>query len=61
MNKKPYRKIIKKLPFEDQVDRALKEAVAEALAEHKAKGNPIAIWRDGKSVWIPPDEIRINK
>jgi hypothetical protein len=36
---------------------ALKEAVAEAIAEHKRRGNPIAIWRDGKVVVIPAEEI----
>jgi len=36
---------------------ALKEAVAEVLAEHKRQGNPIAVWRNGKAVWILPEEI----
>jgi len=27
------------------------------LAEHKRQGNPIAVWRNGKAVWIPPEEI----
>ena len=36
--------------FEDdaQVDRAMRRAVAEALREHKRKGNSVVIWRDGK-------------
>ena len=40
-----------------KAEMALKEAVAEALAEHKRQGNPIAVWRNGKAVWIPPEEI----
>ena len=32
--------------------RAIREAVAEALKEHKAAGVPAAIWRDGKVVHL---------
>lgn len=31
----------------------------EALARHKALGQSVAIWRDGKVVVIPPEEIEI--
>lgn len=31
----------------------------EALARHKALGLPVVIWRDGKVVEIPPEEIEI--
>ncbi len=34
-------------------------AVEKALREHKLKGNPVAAWRDGKVVWIPPEKIEI--
>jgi hypothetical protein len=34
--------------------------VQDALREHKAFGNPIAIWRDGKVVILPPDEIVLS-
>lgn len=45
--------------FEDdaQVDRAMRRAVAEALREHKRKGHSVVIWRDGKVVILPPEEI----
>ena len=32
--------------------KAIREAVAEALKEHKAAGVPAAIWRDGKVVFL---------
>lgn len=38
-------------------EKALKEAVAEAIEEHRRKGFPIVIWRDGKIVHIPPEDI----
>ena len=34
-------------------------AVREALIMHKRLGNPIAIWKGGKVVIVPPDEIEI--
>lgn len=45
--------------FEDDepIDRALGDAVEEALQDHKRAGNPVCEWRDGKVVWIPPEEI----
>jgi hypothetical protein len=36
---------------------ALRQAVREALLRHKQAGNPIAVWREGRVVWIPPEEI----
>ena len=39
------------------IDRALQRAVRDAVRRHKLLGNPVAIWRDGKVVWIPPEQI----
>lgn len=43
------------------IDEAMKRAVREAVLEHKRAGNPIATWRDGKVVWIPPEEIEVEE
>lgn len=37
--------------------RALKLAVREALQRHKQAGNPVAVWRNDRVEWIPPEEI----
>jgi hypothetical protein len=42
------------------IDLALKKAGKQALLKHKQSGNPVAIWQDGKVVWIPPEEIEIE-
>ena len=42
------------------IDKALKKAVQEALVRHKQAGNPIVIWRDGKIVWMKPEEIPVT-
>ena len=38
---------------------AMREAVSEALARHKFAGNPVAAWKDGRVVWIQPEDIPI--
>lgn len=53
-------KEMNEMPLEIMAEKALKEAVAEALAEHKLRGHPIVIWRDGKVVSIPPEEIVVT-
>ena len=35
----------------------LREAVADTFREHKLLGLPIAIWKDGKAVWLQPEDI----
>lgn len=37
--------------------RALSVAVSHALEQHKRAGNPVAEWRDGKVVWVAPEDI----
>ncbi|MBI2524456.1 MAG: hypothetical protein HYV93_00580 [Candidatus Rokubacteria bacterium] len=37
--------------------KAMTEAVREALLRHKRLGNPVAVWRDGRVVWLRPEEI----
>ena len=44
-----------------EIDAALAKAVREALLEHKRAGNPIAVWQDGRVVWIPPEEIVVDE
>ncbi len=44
-----------------RAEEALRKAVAEAIAEHRRNGVPIAIWRDGKVVRIPADQIEVRE
>lgn len=45
--------------FDDgaQIDAALAEAVRDAILFHKRMENPIAIWFDGKVMWLSPNQI----
>jgi hypothetical protein len=40
-----------------RIQAALRSAVRGALRDHKRAGNPIAVWRDGKVVWLSPEAI----
>lgn len=41
----------------DKVTKALAQGVRDALLKHKQAGNPIVIWRDGKIIWLKPEEF----
>ena len=43
----------------EEIGKVLQLAVREALMMHKRIGNPIATWKDGKVVIVPPEEIEI--
>ncbi len=45
--------------FEDKekISQALAKGVHEALSRHKQAGNPVVTWRDGRIVWLKPEEI----
>jgi hypothetical protein len=44
-----------------RAEEALRKAVAEAIAEHRRNGVPIAIWRNGKVVRIPANQIEVRE
>ena len=44
-----------------RAEEALKKAVARTIADHKRTGDPIVIWRDGKVVKIPADQIEVRE
>ncbi len=41
-----------KRSLQDRAFLALKRAVRKVIAHHKQTGRPLAIWRDGKVVWV---------
>jgi hypothetical protein len=44
-----------------RIESAMQRSVQEALWEHKQLGHHIIIWRDGKIVRLPPEEIDVEK
>lgn len=45
----------------EEITKALAHGVHKALLRHKQAGNPVAVWRDGKTVWFKPEDIVLNK
>ncbi len=43
-----------------EIDAAVERAGREARLKHKQLGVPIVVWRDGKVVEIPPEEIVVD-
>jgi hypothetical protein len=52
---------VRKLLDEGAVLKALKTGVQRELKIHKALGNPVTAFRDGKVVVVPPEEIQIDE
>ena len=42
-------------------EEALKLAVYEAIKDHERTGDPVAIWKNGKAVWVPAGKVKIKK
>ena len=42
-----------------EVMHIFNQAGREALARHKALGIPVVVWRDGKVIQVPPEEIEV--
>ncbi len=43
--------------YSEEINKAYERAVREALIMHKRAGNPVPIERDGKLVWLQPEDI----
>jgi hypothetical protein len=42
------------------ITRALVKGVREAIERHKQLGQPIVVYRNGKTVWVAPDDIDLR-
>jgi len=45
------------LSLTQKATRALTEAVAKVVEQHRRKGIPLAVWRNGRAVSIPASEV----
>lgn len=46
------------LPLLERAEVAMKAAMERVIEEHIREGLPLYIWRDGKVVAVPPEELR---
>ena len=44
----------------DAVTLAIQAGINAELLKHKKLGYPICVWREGKVVWIAPEDIKIK-
>jgi hypothetical protein len=49
---------ILELPLLERAEMAMKAAMERVIEEHIREGLPLYIWRDGKVVAVPPEELR---
>ena len=47
------------LADKEKILAAVRTAVREAVLRHKQAGNPIVCMKDGKMVWLQPEEIDV--
>ncbi len=43
-----------------KIQEAMARGVRAALRRHKQANNPVATWRDGAIVWVPPEDIPVD-
>jgi hypothetical protein len=48
------------LPLLERAAMAMKAAIENVIEEHVREGLPLYIWRDGKVVAVPADELRTH-
>jgi hypothetical protein len=41
------------------IHKALQQGVMDAVLRHKRDGLPMVIYRDGKTVWIKPEDLSL--
>jgi hypothetical protein len=46
----------RKLSLTEAALKALHEAVAKVVEDHRQRGKPLAVWRNGRAVWMPAEE-----
>jgi len=49
------------LPLLERATMALEAAIEKVIEEHAREGLPLYIWRDGKVVAVPVDELRASR
>ena len=57
MRKADHEEITKRLASDSEVDEAVREGVRDALAEHRRLHNTVAIWKNGRVLVLPADQL----
>ncbi len=49
------------IPLAETAEIALRRAVAGVIRERRRTGEPLVIWRDGRVVMVPPDQLALRE
>jgi len=49
-------KKLAKASLTQQAMQAPSDAVAKVIEDHRRQARPLAVWRNGKAIWIPATE-----
>ena len=41
--------------------KAMTDAVAKVVEDHRRRGRPLAVWRNGKASWISVEEAGVSQ
>ena len=41
--------------------KAMTDAVAKVVEDHRRRGRPLAVWRNGKASWISVEEAAVSR
>lgn len=55
MNEDDRNEIAERFSKDEEVDRAIKQAVRETLERHGRLGQRVVVWLDDRPVWVTPD------
>jgi hypothetical protein len=56
MNESSNARLAEKLKDTASITEAIQRATKDAVLAHARAGYPVAEWRDGKVVWVSPEE-----
>lgn len=45
----------------EKINKGVQKAIEDAIEEHRRKNQSIAVWKNGKVVIIPPEEIPFHQ
>ena len=47
----------RKILAADPALQALRDAVGKVIEDHRTRDKPLALWRDGRAVWVLPAQL----
>jgi hypothetical protein len=48
----------KRLSLQDKAELAMKKAIRQVIVEHKKSGRPLAVWKNGETVYLSPTAVK---